>query len=81
MIDIHDHTTIGQALAAAVARYSDLSLLAVPANPGRSYLPEGREFSYAEAGRLIDALKTLYLAAGYGVGHRVATDIRLCPKA
>ena len=50
MIAITDHTTIGQALQAAIARYPDHSLLAVPANPKRSYLPEGREFSYAQAG-------------------------------
>ena len=80
MIDINDHTTIGEALEAAIARYASLSLLAVPANPGRNYLPEGREFSYAEAGRLIDALKACYQSAGYGVGHRIGLLLESRPE-
>ena len=80
MIDINDHTTIGEALEAAIAKYASLSLLAVPANPGRNYLPEGREFSYAEAGRLIDALKACYQSAGYGVGHRIGLLLESRPE-
>ena len=80
MIAIDDHTTIGQALQTAIARYGSNSLLAVPANPKRSYLPAGREFSYAEAGTIIDALKALYQAAGYGVGHRIGLFLESRPE-
>ena len=80
MIAITDTTTIGEALQAAIGRYATHSLLAVPANAQRSYLPAGREFSYAEAGALIDALKAQYQAAGYGVGHRVGLYLESRPE-
>ena len=80
MIAITDTTTIGEALQTAVGRYATHSLLAVPANAQRSYLPAGREFSYTEAGALIDALKALYQAAGYGVGHRVGLYLESRPE-
>ena len=80
MIAITDTTTIGEALQAAIARYATHSLLAVPANAQRGYLPAGREFSYAEAGALIDALKAQYQAAGYGVGHRVGLYLESRPE-
>ena len=80
MIAITDTTTIGEALQAAIARYPTHSLLAVPANAQRSYLPAGREFSYAEAGTIIDALKAQYQAAGYGVGHRVGLYLESRPE-
>ncbi len=68
-----DGTTIGAAFAGAVAAHGDRPFLAVPANPARGYLPAGFEISYGEAGRRVDALAALYRAAGYGLGHRVAT--------
>ena len=80
MIAITDHTTIGQALQAAIARYPDHSLLAVPANPKRSYLPEGCESSYTQAGAYIATLQAHYQAAGYGVGHRVGLFLESRPE-
>ena len=80
MIAINDQSTIGQALQAAIARYSSNSLLAVPANPKRSYLPQGREFSYTEAGELIAQLQARYQAAGYGVGHRIGLLLESRPE-
>ena len=80
MIAITDQTTIGQALQAAMARYPDHSLLAVPANPKRSYLPEGCEFSYTQAGAHIARLQASYQAAGYGVGHRVGLFLESRPE-
>ena len=80
MIAINDQSTIGEALQAAIARYGSNSLLAVPANPKRSYLPQGREFSYTEAGALITELQALYQAAGYGVGHRIGLLLESRPE-
>ncbi|MFG5779933.1 AMP-binding protein [Comamonas sp. J-3] len=80
MIAINDQSTIGEALQAAIARYSSNSLLAVPANPKRSYLPQGREFSYTEAGELIAQLQAQYQAAGYGVGHRIGLLLESRPE-
>ena len=80
MIAIDDQTTIGDALAAAIARYAHNSLLAIPANRKRSYLPEGAELSYGEVGALVDQLKAIYQAAGYGVGHRVGLYLESRPE-
>lgn len=80
MISVTDDTTIGQALQAAIARYADNSLLAVPANPQRNYAPEGLELSYRDAGQHIAALARLYQAAGYGLGHRVGLLLESRPE-
>jgi crotonobetaine/carnitine-CoA ligase len=73
--------TIGAAFAAAAAAHGPAAFLAVPANPGRDYLPEGLELSYAAAGREVASLAARYRAAGYGVGHRVATLLENRPEA
>ncbi|MEG0921151.1 MAG: AMP-binding protein [Comamonas sp.] len=80
MIAVDDNSTIGNALSAAVARYAGNSLLAVPGNPKRSYLPEGAEFSYAQVGALVEQLKAVYQAAGYGVGHRIGLYLESRPE-
>ncbi|QIL82026.1 ATP-dependent acyl-CoA ligase [Diaphorobacter sp. HDW4A] len=80
MITVTDETTIGEALQAAVERYADNSLLAVPSNPQRSYAPHGVEISYREAGRQIAALARQYREAGYGLGHRVALLLESRPE-
>ena len=80
MITVTDETTIGEALQAAVARYADNSLLAVPANPRRDYAQDGVEISYREAGAQIATLAKLYSEAGYGLGHRVALLLESRPE-
>ncbi|HWE16801.1 MAG TPA: AMP-binding protein [Hyphomicrobiaceae bacterium] len=65
--------TIGAVFLSAAASHADRPFLVVPANPSRSYLPSGMEITYAEAGRRVEALSAAYRAAGYGLGHRVAT--------
>lgn len=80
MISIDDHTTIADAFLRATAAYGPRSLLAVPANPGRSYDPQGREISYAEAAALVAGLVQRYRAAGYGLGHRVALFLESRPE-
>ena len=65
--------TIGAVFRSAVASHADRPFLVVPANPSRCYLPSGAEITYAQAGGRVDALSAAYRAAGYGLGHRVAT--------
>jgi hypothetical protein len=70
---MNDGTTIAAAFAAAVSAYGDKPFFAVPAGEGRGYLEAGFEISYGEAARQVEALAAIYRAAGYGLGHRVAT--------
>ncbi|WP_395711199.1 AMP-binding protein [Reyranella sp.] len=73
MTDIADGMTISAAFAAAVATHADKPFFVVPANAARGYLESGFEISYREAAERVGALVSLYRAAGYGLGHRVAT--------
>ena len=79
-IAIDDSTTIGDAFFRATERYANKSLLAVPANPARSYDPAGREITYAEAADTVRGLMALYRAAGYGLGHRVGLFLESRPE-
>jgi len=49
MHDIMDNTTIGAAFAAAASTYAGRPFIAVPAHPGRGYLPEGFEITFGAA--------------------------------
>lgn len=80
MIPITEDSTIAQVLQAAVERYADHSLIAVPANPNRAYLPQGAEFSYRQVGELVAALAQRYRDAGYGLGHRVGLFLESRPE-
>ncbi|GAB2455938.1 ATP-dependent acyl-CoA ligase [Comamonas humi] len=80
MIATRDDSTIAQVLQAAVARHGERSLIAVPANPQRDYLPQGAEFSYREVGALVAALAQRYREAGYGLGHRVGLFLESRPE-
>nr|WP_315489370.1 AMP-binding protein [uncultured Rhodoferax sp.] len=80
MIAIDDSTTITAAFFEATERYADNSLLAVPANPSRSYDPAGREITYAEAADAVRRLMAQYRAAGYGLGHRVGLFLESRPE-
>lgn len=71
MIDIHADSTIGEVLFSAAQRYEHHSLLCIPENPARNYLPAGCEITYQQAADAIRALMQHYTAAGYGLGHRV----------
>ena len=80
MITITQTTTIGDAFERAAAAYGPNSLLAVPANPARSYDPQGREIRYDEAASAVRALMQHYRAAGYGLGHRVGLFLESRPE-
>lgn len=68
-----DDQTIGAMFRSAVVTHGECPFLVVPSNATRSYFPSGVEITYSEAGRQVDALIATYRAAGYGLGHRVAT--------
>ena len=80
MTEIKDKTTIAAAFAAAVSTWGGKPFFAVPAGEGRGYLESGFEISYGEAAKQIAALASLYRAAGYGLGHRVATLLENRPE-
>lgn len=46
-------------------------MICVPPSAKRSYLPQGREFSYAEIAEDVERAIQRYSVAGYGLGHRV----------
>ncbi|SCK09910.1 crotonobetaine/carnitine-CoA ligase [Variovorax sp. HW608] len=72
MIPIDDHSTIGECFLRAAQAYCENTFLAVPANPGRAYYPQGLEVSFGEARDAVHQLAEVYARAGYGVGHRIA---------
>jgi acyl-CoA synthetase (AMP-forming)/AMP-acid ligase II len=50
------------------------------AKPFLHALPEGIEYSYAEAFKSVAHISERYRAAGYGPGHRVALRLPNCPE-
>ena len=80
MDEVQDGLTIGAIFAAAVASHGDRPFLAVPPNASRGYLPDGLEITYSEAAERIAELAAIYRAAGYGLGHRVATLLENRPE-
>lgn len=80
MIHVTDDTTIPQAFQAAVRCYGDNLLMMVPANPGRSYCPEGMSLSYEQAGNAVAALAARYQRAGYGYPHRIGLLLENRPE-
>lgn len=80
MIDITQHTTLGQALTAAASAYGANILLAVPANEGRDYAPQGIAYSFTDMAVQVAQLAARYAAAGYGSGHRVGLFLENRPE-
>jgi crotonobetaine/carnitine-CoA ligase len=80
MLIPEESATLGQVLAEAARRWGSNPLLAVPANPARSYSPQGLEWSYAEVASQVNALSEIYARAGYGVGHRVGLLLENQPE-
>ena len=79
MIEIQG-LTIGSALQEAVRRFGQSPLLVVPADPDRSYEPDGRTDTYTETAGLVEDFTTLLTASGYGHGHRVAVLLENRPE-
>jgi crotonobetaine/carnitine-CoA ligase len=80
MIDIEVFRDIPAVFFEAARLYADRVFLAVPANPARTYAPDGIEISYAEAERTVRRLADAYRSSGYGVGHRVGLLIENRPE-
>lgn len=80
MIAIHDDSSIGEVFFEAARAYAGNSLLAVPANPARSYHPQGCEIRYADAAAQVKQLMHDYRQAGYGLGHRVGLLLESRPE-
>jgi len=64
--------TVYDAVLNTARRWPDNVMLAVPSMPERDYHADGIEFTYAEVVAEVEALRSCYVAAGYGNGHRVA---------
>ncbi|MGI4778262.1 MAG: AMP-binding protein [Janthinobacterium lividum] len=80
MIDIDDHSTIGETLFAAAERYGTNALMAVPANAARPYHLQGYEIGFAAAATQVRMLMARYASAGYGSGHRVGLLLENRPE-
>lgn len=80
MAGIRDDITISKAFAQSAAKFATAAFLSVPRNPERPYLPEGIEITYEAAAARVAGLAAAYAAAGYGVGHRVATLLENRPE-
>ncbi|GAB5467964.1 MAG: ATP-dependent acyl-CoA ligase [Rhodospirillales bacterium] len=66
------YATVHQAFVETAGKQPDKAWLAVPALAGRDYHPDGFEMTYGEGLAGIEALREIYAAAGFGLGHRVA---------
>ena len=71
-VDVSKFLTAFDAFTATVAAWPDKDFLCIPAKAGRDYLPDGAEFTYAQAMAQITPLRELYARSGIGHGHRVA---------
>ena len=80
MIEIDAASTLGETFFRAVQAHAGRSLLAVPANPARSYHAQGIEITYAEAAASVRALMQRYADAGYGLGHRIGLLLENRPE-
>ncbi len=72
MLNPNENATIGNVLHEAAATFGSRPLLVAPPNPTRSYDPQGRTITYAQAADAVQKLMDCYRQAGYGRGHRIA---------
>ncbi|MBS0466762.1 MAG: AMP-binding protein [Proteobacteria bacterium] len=72
MLNPHESATIGDTLQEAATAFGDRPLLVTPPNAARSYDPQGRTITYAQAAQAVQGLMARYRQAGYGQGHRIA---------
>ncbi|GLQ06440.1 AMP-binding protein [Sneathiella chinensis] len=72
--------TLHDAFADTAKRFPDNAFLAVPPLEGRSYYPDGAEFTYAEVVDEVARLQGLYRKAGYAHGHRVGLLLENRPE-
>lgn len=63
-----------------VTQWGDRPAYGAPPRQGRSYHPNGIEFTFAETAIEVENLKEKYAAAGYGYGHRIALLLEQRPE-
>ena len=80
MIAIDDKASIGETFLRAAQVYAQHPFLAVPADPARSYHPDGVEIGYAQAADTVRGLMAAYAQSGYGVGHRIGLLLENRPE-
>src|SRR6266850_219906 len=73
-------TTVFAAFAATADAAPDHAFVAAPPAPGRAYHPDGVEITYGRARAEVERMRTVYAAAGYGYGHRVALLLENRPE-
>ena len=71
-MDASHYGTLYQTLQKTTQRFPDHSAYSVPPMAGRAYHPDGWEVSYRETLAQVEKKRTIYAAAGYGLGHRVS---------
>ena len=71
-MDPLDFGTLYQTLRRTAARWGSQTAYGVPPMAGRSYVPQGVEYSWAETLAQAEIYKSIYARAGYGLGHRIA---------
>ena len=71
-MDPFDRGTLYDTFRVTAARWAGQGAYAVPPMPGRSYHPDGKEYTWRETALAAEALRERYARAGYGHGHRVA---------
>lgn len=74
------YSSVHDTFTQIAARFAERPFLAVGPLEGRNYLPEGIEYTYAEAQAIVAEVADRYRAAGYGPGHRVALLLENRPQ-
>lgn len=72
--------TIYELFRASATAHPASSFLCVPSRADRAWSPDGVELSYGAVAQDVERLRTLYAAAGYGHGHRVAVLLEMRPE-
>ncbi len=72
MTDPFDRGRLYDTFLQTSARWADRPAYCVPPMVGRSYHPDGKEYSWRETAAGVEAMRLRYQRAGYGHGHRVA---------
>jgi len=72
--------TVFDAFMKSAAASPERAFLAIPPRAGRSYHPDGVEYSFGETRDRVLALKRRYAEAGFGLGHRVGLLLENRPE-
>tara|TARA_R110002110_G_scaffold406421_1_gene626547 strand:+ start:396941 stop:398563 length:1623 start_codon:yes stop_codon:yes gene_type:complete len=71
--------TVYNTFCASAAQYPDHDFLHIPAEAARHYAQHSIELTYRQAAEQVENLRTIYAAAGFGCGHRVALMLQNRP--